>query len=439
MRARLISLLLVLALALTACGPREDFPEPAQPVLFYYRTAQTDFSAEDGVIRAEVRDLGAETYTDEGLFSLYFQGPQDSGLISPISQDTKLVSVRRQGTTLELQLTRNANSPAEFDHTLTYVCLAKTGLALEGVSKVRIQVTARGGVLEDDVLLTESDILLFDSGAASDQAEITLYYTDESGDFLLAEKQTLPTLSREDTLLYVLNQLLEPPQSGGMRSALPPGATVLDVSVENGVCSVDFNGDFYANRPQEEQAELLTILSVVNTLCELEGIHQVQLYTQGRKMAPYFLLDLTDPWLPDSAPVGPVREERGEFAGTLCLPDQRDGLLHRMVVRSRARGGASREEALLLALFGRASQNGLQSPLAGAATPNSVSTENQFCRVDLAPGTLPEDPDARALAIRSIAATLCSLPNVQAVSLSEDGVPVTASPIVPAEDWYCRP
>ncbi|MBR3076771.1 MAG: GerMN domain-containing protein [Oscillospiraceae bacterium] len=432
-------LLLVLALLLSACAHEEDTAPMVQPVSFYYRTAQTDFAAADGVIRAEQRDLGAGAYSDLELFRLYFEGPRDRDLVFPASQDTELTGVSRSGGTLELRLTRSAHSPAEFDHAVTYACLAMTGLGLEGVRKVRIRVSTRGGVVVDDLLLTENDLLFFDSGAAPQSTEITLYYTDENGVFLLPEKRTVPLMAPEALPQYVLELLLSPPMSGGMRSALPPGTAVLDLSVENGVCTVDFNGDFYANRPEGEQAELLTVLSVVNTLCELENVSQVQIYAEGRKLSPYVRLDLSQPWFLDGAVIGPVREELGEFAGTLCLPGQQDGLLHRISVRARARGAASREEALMQALFARSAQNGLSAPLAGAPAPLSVSTAEGVCTVDLAAGTLPEESWPRELALRSIAATLCSLPELRSVRILENGTPVGRAPLIPAESWFCQP
>ena len=436
---RLMVLILSFALLFNACG-REAPPAPmVQPVSFYYRTAQTDFSAEDGVIRAEMRDLGSQTFSDLELFRLYLEGPLSEELVSPVSQDTELTGVRRSGGTLELRLTQNANSPAEFDRALTYACLAKTAFSLEGVRTVRIRISTRGGALQDDVMLSESDILLYDSGAVPEKLEITLYYADESGSFLLTEKQSIPLMNPDELPHYALERLLNVPQNGGMRSPLPPGTAVLDVSVENGICTVDFNGDFYTNRPATEQGEQLALLSVVNTLCELDGISQVQFYVEGHKLSPYVWLDLTSPWLLDSAPVGPVREELGEFEGTLCLPGQRDGLLHRLRVRARARGGASKEDALLLALFARTPQNGLSAPLAGAPVPLSITTKNGVCTVELAPQTLPAEEQARTLTIRTVTATLTSLPGVDSVLLTENGKPLTADPLQPEENWYCAP
>ena len=436
---RIILLLLLAVLLLAACS-EADAPVPmTQPVTFYYRTAATDFSSEEGVIRGELRDLGAEHYTDRQLFNLYLEGPQSEDLILPFSQDTELSDVRRRGGTLELQLTRNTYSPTEFNHSLAYACLAKTALSLDGIYKVRIEVRTRGGALEDDVLLSENDILLYDNGSdAQNMLDVTLYYADEAGSLLLTEKRSVPMMSQDELPQYVLELLLSPPQSGGMRTTLPAGTAILDdLSVEGGICSVDFNGDFYDNRPESEQAEQLALLSVVNTLCQLDGINQVQFYVQGNRLSSYVYLRLSEPWMMDSAPVGPIREELGEFAETLCLPGQNDKLLHRLTVRARASGSATREEALLRALFARIPQNGLDAPFSGASAPLSVSSSNGICTVVLAKNTLPADTASREMAIRSITASLCSIPEINAVVLREDSDISSVGPLTPESDWFC--
>lgn len=434
---RMIPLLLLVVLLCSACSSRKETKEMVQPVNFYYRTATTDFSAEDGVIRAELRDMGAELYTEQELFSLYFQGPESDNLIAPFSQDTELIYARRLGSTLELRLTRDAQSPEEFDHSLTYACLAKTGLELEGVNKVRIIVRSKGGAMEDDVTLSENDILLYDNGEDPwNTLNVILYYSDENSRFLLTEKRSVPMMTSQELALHVVKLLAAAPQSAGMRMALPPGTSILDVSVENGICSVDFNADFYNNRPEDEQAEQLALLSVVNTLCGLDGINQVQFYSQGTKLNSYGCLDLSEPWSMDTALVGPIRSELGEFTATLYLPGKTDGRLHKLTVRAKPKGSITREEALLLSLIDRQSQNGLFAPISKIPDPLSVSTLNQVCTVTLVENALPLDATDRELAVRSIAATLSTLPRIQSVKVLEGSQAVTDDPLAPQDDWY---
>lgn len=434
---RIIPLLLITALLLTACIGANDPSNMEQPVYFYYRTATVDFSSEDGVICAEIRDLGDRGVSDRELFEQYFGGPIHSDLISPFTQDTEFFGASRRGGTLEIELIRNKSTPEEFEHSLAYACIAKTGLALDGVRKVRILVRTGDGVLEDDVLLSEKDLLLYDSGLISqDTVDVNLYYMDETGSFLLTEKRTIPAMSQNALPKAVLELLLSPPQNGGMRMPLPPGSAILDVNVEHGICSVDFNSDFYTNRSEDEQTERLTILSVVNTLCELDGINQVQFYSRGALLYRYGGLDLSTPWIMDSSVVGPIREELGEFPGILYLPCEGDGLLHRLTVRARARGGATQEEALMQSLFSRESQNCLSAPCLGLPAPMSVTTSRGICRVVLVPDSFPKDHYSQIMVTRSITATLCTLPQVSAVVIMEGDDYLTPGSVTPSDEWY---
>lgn len=437
-------------LLLCGCVRTEEPAAMIQPVTFYYRTAQTDYTAEDGVIRAEVVDLGEGSFKDSDIFERYCEGPKSKDLVSPLPQDTKLSSVSRIGSRLNIYLTQDTQSLAELDHSLTYACLAKTGLALEGVSKVRIYINFHE-YQKRYIDYTANNILLYDNLESPNNIDITLYYLDESGSFLLPEKRSVDQMSDAELVNKLIVELSIHPQNGGMQPTLPSGTDLMEpATVQNGVCTVDFFPDFFEYTSDREQDQTLTILSIVNTLCKLENINQVQFLISGERLSPgdespFRYLDLSSPWTTDSSVIGPVREELGEFEGVLCLPGQFDSHLHRLTVRARAKSGVSKEEALLQMLLSRTSQNGLSVPFSETSSIVSVVTKASVCTVTLGQGSLPSEEQARTLAIRSIAATLTTLPEVESVLILEGETPVTEEPIVPQdgrngqESWFLAP
>lgn len=444
------TILLAALLLLCGCVKPEEPVKMIQPVTFYYKTANTDFYSEDGVIRAEVQDLGEGSFTDLQIINKYFEGPVSEDLVSPISPDISISNVFRSGSRLNITLKQDVNPPAELDHTLTYACLVKTGLALDGILEVRLYIKSPGGQKISDKVYTAGNFLLYDNVEKLNTVDVTLYYADDSGTLLVPEKRTLPLMSDKKLVTEVLKQLCSTPQTASIQPSLQPGTVLTeDIKLKDGVCTVDFiHPDEDYDRPdaadgavRQEQAQRLQIMSVVNTLCKLDCVSQVQIYVYGSQVEPgedsaYQFLDLSEPWTADSSVIGPIREELGEFAGTICLPGQRDGLLHRQIVRARATGGMSREEALLQMLFARTNQNGLSVPFSDTPSIVSLSMDDAVCTVSLGTGTLPLEESRRTLAIRSIAATLASLPEVGSVQILENEVSVTDGPIQPQEDWF---
>lgn len=436
---RLLIPLLILILLAGCKKPEPKAADPVQPINFYYRTANTGFTDENGLIRAEQRDLGTKTYTDRELFSLYLAGPQSSALVSPISSGTQLLSVDRGGGILTIRLSENYTSRSGIDHSILDACLVKTGMQLEGIRKVRIRVESRGGQLLRDNIFTDGDILLYDSGETPEVTKLTLYFSDAGHNQLLEEVRTIPFMESQQLPEYVVRQLLAGPQSQGMISVLPQGTALLDINVDGGVCSVDFNADFYTNRPETQQGEQLALLSVVNSLCELDGINQVQFYVEGRRCELYSFLSLAEPFGMDPTVVGPIREELNEFEGVVCLPGSTGASLHSLRVRVRLRGNQSKEEALLLALFERASQNGLRNPTEHLPAPVAVTVSGFSCTVDFAAGSLDGLGDQeQAEVLRCITATLTSSSTPRRVSFRVDGVLLNEEPMGPADWWFCE-
>ena len=393
---RVILIAAVLFLLLSGCMTQEpEAPAPVQPFTFYYQTVETDFSSPQGLIAPELRDLGEESLTDLELFQLYLLGPKRANLVCPVPKDTEVLSVSRSGSVLELRLSQAYNAQSGVYQSISDVCLAKTGLELEGIRQVRIRVESLSGRILRDVTLSDGAILLYDSGQTTENITVTLYFSDAGHQYLLSERRTVPYMEAAELPAYILELLLQGPQTEGLSPVMPQGTAILDLNVDEGLCSVDFNADFYNNRPLGQREEQLTVLSIVNTLCELSNVNRVQFYLEGSPLDLYSSLSLSAPFTMDSSVIGPIREELNEFEGILFLPDFDSSLLHRFPIRIRPRGSLSKAEALLKALFQRPSQNGLRNPLEGMREPVSVKVNNWVCTVELAEGSLPEDEDAR--------------------------------------------
>ena len=130
---------LCIILIASACSydKRDPSSEYIQPFSFFYRTAETDYSRPDGLISAEVRDLGEKRYTDSELFDLYFQGPLSSNLMPLFPKGTRLISVSRAGTQFFVYLQQTGDPPSAVDQSIATACIAKTVFREGGVPQRR--------------------------------------------------------------------------------------------------------------------------------------------------------------------------------------------------------------------------------------------------------------------------------------------------------------
>lgn len=112
-----------------------------------------------------------------------------------------------------------------------------------------------------------------------EKREFKLYFADESGTKLLEEKREV--IYSMDTPLerVVVEQLIQGPQTEGMKATLQPDAKLLSVSVNDGVCYLNFSKAFLTAMQNEDSS--LTVYSIVNSLSELTTVKKVQIAVEG--------------------------------------------------------------------------------------------------------------------------------------------------------------
>lgn len=436
-----------LLLAASGCGSTQPEPSaPTAPFYFYYRCTAPDYETQQSVIQAELRDLGDAAVSAEALITLYLQGPLSEELVSPFPRGTQLRGCSLSGTVLTLRLNEVYGALQGIDASIADACLTQTLLGLSEVRRVRILAVDADGVTVHDVELEEDDIVLSDAGDDSDVLELTLYFADSEGRFLLTEKRSIPHLEQSALPQYVLEQLFEGPQTAGLYPTIPVGTVLLDLNVENGICAVDLSAAFVANRSDVGIPPHLTLMSIVNTLTELKQIELVQFYIEGSPAASFGSIPLEQSFSAENRIVGPIHPELSEYSAVLCLPLRGTEQLYPLSLRLRSSSSESQEEALLRALYTYAPQNGLENPLSGLPQPQWVSTVNGTCTVNCEDASVyGQTAEETMLHVRILVASLTALPGIDRVVLTVNGEPLAQEglplslPEAPQGDWYVEP
>lgn len=406
MKKRILPLLLTTLVLLAACAVQTP-AEIEAPFEFYYPANVVSYQG--GVLCTQAVSLEPESLTPEALVRTYLDADPPSNAYTAIPALWRFESASLDGSTFSLRFAGRRVSAAE--RSLACCCIAKTLLQLDDVLRVSIQTP------ESDLplILTESDMLLHDTAMLPQEETVTLYLPDAQRRYLTSETQTVEAMSAEQKAHFVLEQLLQ------ANACIPAGTQLLNVTVENGICTVDLSSQFteHANFT----AERLSVYSLVNSLTELQEITAVDLWVAGAPLERLNWLTLSSGVSRDETVLAAPMSD-ATLDATLYLTCGGTGLLVPIPFVLETQEERPTAELLLNALFSFSGENNVQNCIPTGTKLLSLRTENHSCTVDLTGEFLDgcANEAEELLAVRSVVATLCALPKIDSVEILVEGI-----------------
>lgn len=169
---RLISLLLLLALALSLYGCNSDASlKMNAPVNFYYCSNSITYNSPDGVICAEVRDATGYTDNLQQFIELYLKGPASSEFTSPFPDGADVEQLSLGTTRIQITLNETFTELSGLDLTLACACLAKTVQEAAQVEYVQIIFENSSTGKRNAITIGPSNLLFMDNSANSTTPE----------------------------------------------------------------------------------------------------------------------------------------------------------------------------------------------------------------------------------------------------------------------------
>ena len=169
--------------------------------------------------------------------------------------------------------------------------------------------------------------------------------------------------------------------------------------------------------------ERMTVLSLVNSLTELDTIRTVRILVEGAPVGLYYTMDLDRGLVGDEPAMDVVRQGLNETDATLYVWGGSDILLSPVPVSVRQLAQIPIEQTLLEKLTAFSDRNGLKNPLPAGTMLQWVDVHDGFCQADFSSALLhcAGDGTAERMAIRSIVETLLSLDPVRRVKITVNG------------------
>lgn len=413
MKRRVICLCLGLLLFLTACQPRPA-KTGGEGFQFYYPTASYDAG---GAICAQTANVEPESLTLQQLVQAYLTSvpPEHAG--SPVPTGWRLETAQLQNATAAL--TFSGSRASALERSLAATCLTLTLLQLEGVQRISLTTPESN----EPLLLSENDVSLHDTGMLPQEEKVTLYYPDDARHYLLRETQTVEAMEPEEKPAYIMQQLLSARERGLLTSCIPEGTELLSIHVEGGVCTVNLSADFLNRFERSFSAERMAVYAIVNSLTELPEITTVDLWVSGAPLESLYRMKLSN---------GVARDE-----SLLAIPSSKelvdislyptcgtDGMLVEIPMMLQLEPERELAAAVMDALIRYEGKNGLQGCIPEGTKLLSLRMEGTACTIDLTGEFIDgcANDEAERLAVHSVVATLCSLPEITTVEILVEGI-----------------
>lgn len=278
-------------LALLLCACVQETPAETQSGLsLWFPTARETL---DSALDTCGYD-GAETVP--GLMQALLDGPDEgtTGLYAFAPAGTELLGWSVDGRVAQVELSTQYAALEGVDRTLADYCIALTLTQLDGVDGARIIVDGVG----QGRVLRAGDVVF--SGAEEEPVEVpaALYFRLGSGGRLGYELRSFRLTEDETPAKVVLEALIAGPEDAGLTALLPEELAVYSAWMDDGACFVDVSSLLLDTAPETIGEQELVIVSIVDTLCSLDGVDQVQIFVEGGPAEQYGEVDISGPLLP---------------------------------------------------------------------------------------------------------------------------------------------
>ena len=273
--------MIFLAAFLAGCSRREEEREPlarGQYYIYYLNSSMTRLVSR--VYEAQETEGGALV---EELMGQFLTVPEDLDCQPALSERVTYQGSRQEDQVLYLYFDLNYSSMSAAQEVLCRAALTCMMTQIEGVDYVSIycgdqplmdrQGNPVGAMAASDFIMNTSNV------NAYEKAELTLYFADETGSFLVPERREVVHSINTSTAQLIVEQLIDGPSQEGNFATLPSDCKILSLSVTDNVCYINFDGAFL--NTTLPVSEYIPIYSIVNSLCETGSVTRVQIMVNG--------------------------------------------------------------------------------------------------------------------------------------------------------------
>lgn len=269
----------------TGCGKKEEtLTDGPQYTVYYLNSSGTQLVGNGyDAVGTDTESLIQELLTRMGSV------PAELDCQSVLPEQVEKITFRQEENVLYLYADANYALMNSVQEILCRAALTKTLTQVEGIDYLSIYCAEQpivdgagnpvGMLAATDFVESIRDVNSFE------KTELTLYFANAAGDMLVEEKREVMRNTNTSLEKLIVEQLIEGPVQEGHYATIPKDVKLLNVSVNESVCSINLDSTFL-NNPMEVQ-DYIPIYSIVNSLSELSTVSRVQIRINGSQDAVF--------------------------------------------------------------------------------------------------------------------------------------------------------
>ncbi len=264
-------------LLLTGCGAKKEQDQQMQ--LFYMNALG------DGITSEPYEPAGTTTKEQIGeVLQKLAEEPDSVDYRRTIPANVEVLETHLDKNVLSVYFNRDYQDLSGYTEVLVRAAIVKSLLQIDGVDGVSFFVS--GEPLLDSAgslvgSMTE-ETFIDDYGSETKSlvsTKLTLYFATADGQSLIKEDMNVYYNKNVPKERLIIEYLLKGPEDSDALAVIPAGTKILNVTVTDGVCYVNFDNTFLEQTTGVSSDVLL--YSVVDSLTELDHINKVQILVNG--------------------------------------------------------------------------------------------------------------------------------------------------------------
>ena len=191
----------------------------------------------------------------------------------PAKVDVRSVEFSSDDTKLSVYFSEGYSDIPLVREPLIRAAIVKTLLQIEDVSSVSFYVG--DSVLVDATGRTIGAMTKDTFKAALQIRDLLLYYPSLDGEWLVPYEKRVHYSSNTNLARLVIENLCQEPVGTGLNAVISDSSVFLHVSTSDGICYLDLDSSYFTKVTGVTRD--VSIYTLVNSLCELDGISKVQI------------------------------------------------------------------------------------------------------------------------------------------------------------------